>query len=138
MVKPFRKYKASIKRFKSAAALFRRRLKYFTVPSLHGVPVIDVVRYFFRGIVNGAITTRASAVAFSFFLATVPLLIFIFTLIPYLPLENFQFQLLQLAKGIMPTYAYQTVEATLVEVVTTKSSGLLSFGFLAAIFFSGF
>lgn len=136
MAKPLGKISTLAKGLLVWAVMNRERLKRFTVPSLHGVPVVDVVRYFFRGIVNGAITTRASAVAFSFFLATVPLLIFIFTLIPYLPLENFQFYLLQLAKGIMPTYAYQTVEATLVEVVTTKSSGLLSFGFLAAIFFS--
>lgn len=117
-------------------ALLYRRIKYYSTPNLKGVPVSQVIRYFFRGIVNGAITTRASAVAFSFFLATVPLLIFIFTLIPYLPLQDFHQQLLELARRIMPTHAYLTVEATLIEVITTKSSGLLSFGFLAAVFFS--
>ncbi|WP_288020611.1 YhjD/YihY/BrkB family envelope integrity protein, partial [Tenuifilum sp.] len=116
--------------------ILRAGLRTFTVPSLHGVPLVDVIRYFFRGIINGAITTRASAVAFSFFLATVPLLIFVFTLIPYLPFDNLQESLLLLAKKVMPAYAYQTVESTLIEVVTRKSSGLLSFGFLAAIFFS--
>ncbi len=132
-----RKGKRSIGRV--AVLLFNlvlRRFRYVTSPKLDGVPIAEVIRYFFRGIVNGAITTRASAVAFSFFLATVPLLIFMFTLIPYLPLDNFQDQLLDLVKRIMPLHAYQTVEATLIEVVNTKSSGLLSFGFLAAAFFS--
>lgn len=103
---------------------------------LKGVPITSVIRYFFKGIINGAITTRASSVAFSFFLATVPTLIFIFTLIPYIPVSNFQEQLLSIIKGIMPVHAYRTVEATLIEVVTMKSTGLLSFGFMAALFFS--
>lgn len=115
---------------------FYRRIERVSTPGLKGVPVVSVIRYFLKGIVNGAITTRASSVAFSFFLATVPTLIFIFTLIPYVPVSNFQEQLLSVIKGIMPVHAFQTVEATLIEVVTMKSTGLLSFGFLAALFFS--
>jgi len=115
---------------------FFRKVNRISTPGLKGVPIVSVIRYFFRGIINGAITTRASSVAFSFFLATVPTLIFIFTLIPHIPVSNFQEQLLSVIKGIMPMHAYQTVEATLIEVVTMKSTGLLSFGFLAALFFS--
>lgn len=115
---------------------FFRKANRISTPGLKGVPIVSVIRYFFRGIINGAITTRASSVAFSFFLATVPTLIFIFTLIPHIPVSNFQEQLLSVIKGIMPMHAYQTVEATLIEVVTMKSTGLLSFGFLAALFFS--
>ncbi len=113
-----------------------RKFERISTPGLKGVPIASVIRYFFKGIINGAITTRASSVAFSFFLATVPSLIFIFTLIPHIPVENFQEQLLSIIKGIMPTHAYSTVETTLIEVVTTKSTGLLSFGFIAALFFS--
>jgi len=113
-----------------------RKVNRISTPGLKGVPIVSVIRYFFKGIINGAITTRASSVAFSFFLATVPTLIFIFTLIPHIPVSNFQEQLLSVIKGIMPMHAYQTVEATLIEVVTMKSTGLLSFGFLAALFFS--
>ncbi len=116
--------------------LLVRWAKKISFPGFNGVSVYEVLRFFLKGIINGAITTRASAVAFSFFLAVVPTLIFLFTLIPYLPVKDFQYQLLSLIKGIMPVYAYQTVESTLVEVLTMKSGGLLSFGFLAAVFFS--
>lgn len=115
---------------------FCRRVERLSSPGLKGVPVVSVIRYFFVGIVNGAVTTRASSVAFSFFLATVPSLIFVFTLIPYMPVANFQEQLLSVIKSIMPDYAFKTVESTLIEVVTTKSTGLLSFGFLAALYFT--
>lgn len=113
-----------------------KRAKTFSIPGFHDVPLYYVVTFFFRGIINGAITTRASAVAFSFYLAIVPTLIFLFTLIPYIPVQDFQVQLLSLLKGIMPEYAFHTVESTLTEVLTMKSGGLLSFGFFAALFFS--
>ena len=116
--------------------LIIRLLQRITFPGFDGVPIYTVIHFFFQGIVNGALTTRASAVAFNFFVAVVPTLIFLFTLIPYIPVKDFQVQLLILIKTIMPDYAFQTVESTLTEVLTRKSSGLLSFGFLAALFFS--
>jgi membrane protein len=122
--------------FKVKYYLANKRAKTFTIPGFHDVPIYYVIKFFFKGIVNGAITTRASAVAFSFYLAIVPSLIFLFTLIPYIPVKDFQFQLLSLLKGIMPDYAFHTIESTLTEVLTLKSGGLLSFGFFAAIFFS--
>ena len=76
-----------------------RSIGRFSTRGLKGVPITSVIRYFFKGIINGAITTRASSVAFSFFLATVPTLIFIFTLIPYIPVSNFQEQLLSIIKN---------------------------------------
>jgi len=113
-----------------------KKAKTFTIPGFNEVPLYYVFKFFLKGIINGAITTRASAVAFSFYLAIVPTLIFLFTLIPYIPVQDFQVQLLSLIKGIMPDYAFQTVQTTLTEVLTMKSSGLLSFGFFAALFFS--
>ncbi len=113
-----------------------KKAKTFTIPGFHDVPVYYVFKFFLKGIINGAITTRASAVAFSFYLAIVPSLIFLFTLIPYIPVKDFQVQLLSLIKGIMPEYAFQTVQSTLTDVLTMKSGGLLSFGFVSALFFS--
>lgn len=112
------------------------KAKEFSVPGFGGIPLYDVVVFFFRGIVRGALTTRASAIAFSFFLAIFPSIIFLFTLIPYIPISNFQEQLLELLKGLIPSNAFSAIESTLVEVVTRKSGGLLSFGFIAALFFS--
>jgi len=124
------------KLFKIRYYIATKKAKIFSFPGFHEVPIYYVIKFFFKGIVNGAITTRASAVAFNFYLAIVPTLIFLFTLIPYIPVKDFQIQLLYLIKGIMPEYAFQTVQSTLTEVLTMKSGGLLSFGFFAALFFS--
>ena len=47
MAKPLGKISTLAKGLRVWAVMNRERLKRFTMPSLHGVPVVDVVRYFF-------------------------------------------------------------------------------------------
>lgn len=110
--------------------------KRVSLPGFHGTPLYDVVVFFFRGIMRGSLTTRASAIAFSFFLAIFPSIIFLFTLIPYIPVDNFQEQFFAMLKALIPGNAFAALESTLLEVIMLKSGGLLSFGFIAALFFS--
>lgn len=112
------------------------RAKKVSLPFFDGVPVYDVALFFWRSIVDGSITTRASAIAFSFFIAFFPAIIFLFTLIPYIPIENFQVELLQLIEEIVPASTYQTISDTLEDIITQPRSGLLSFGFFLALIFS--
>ena len=79
---------------------------------------------------------RASAVSFSFFLALFPTIIFVFTLIPYIPIENFQVQLMALLKNFMPHNAYKATEDTILDIVTNERGGLLSIGVISALYFS--
>jgi len=113
-----------------------RWAKGISLPGFYGIPFYDVIVFFFRGIMRGSLTTRASAIAFSFFLAIFPSIIFLFTLIPYIPVDNFQGQFFAMLKALIPGNAFAALESTLLEVITLKSGGLLSFGFLAALFFS--
>jgi len=92
--------------------------------------------FFLLFIMKGAITTRASAIAFSFFLGVFPAIIFLFTLIPFIPIQNFQSELLSLLADIMPIAAFRVTENTLTEIITIKRGDLLSYSFIAAIVFS--
>jgi membrane protein len=107
-----------------------------TLPFFDRVPLYDVGVFFWKGLVDGAISTRASAIAFNFILALFPAIIFFFTLIPYIPIENFQKQLLDLFASVMPSNAYLAIEETIKDIVMQPRGGLLSFGFLAAFYFS--
>ncbi|MFV0378329.1 MAG: YihY/virulence factor BrkB family protein [Mangrovibacterium sp.] len=107
-----------------------------TLPGFDRVPLYDVMLFFFRSIQNGAITTRASAVAFSFLLAVFPAIIFLFTLIPYVPIDNFQEQLFLLLQSVLPTHTFQAVDETIQDILTHQRGDLLSFGFLMALIFS--
>ena len=107
-----------------------------SLPGFDKAPMWDVFTFFFRGLKNGALTTRASAVAYNFFLAVFPAFIVLFTLIPYIPISNFQEVLLSTIKDFLPINVFYTVKDTLEEIVTKKRTGLLSLGFLFALIFA--
>lgn len=113
-----------------------RKARLISLPFFDNVPLYDVALFFWKGIVDGDITTRASAIAFNFILAIFPAIIFVFTLIPYIPVENFQQQLLILLESVLPQNAFLSIRGTIEDIVTQPRGGLLSFGFLAAFFFS--
>lgn len=112
------------------------RTRKIKLPFFDGEPLYDVAVFFWKGIVDGAISTRASAIAFNFILAIFPAIIFVFTLIPYIPIDNFQEQLLILLQSILPHDAFVAIRSTIEDIVTQPRGGLLSFGFLAAFLFA--
>lgn len=101
-----------------------------------GHSLYDVSAFFIRGIFKGGIQTRASAMAFSFFLAVFPSIIFLFTLIPYLPMDNIQATLLGILHELLPENMFTSLEDAIDEIMSRPSRGLLSFGFIAALYFS--
>ena len=52
-------------------------LKRVNLPGFNGFTVYDLLEMYVIGIFKGALTTRASAIAFSFFTAIFPFLLFI-------------------------------------------------------------
>jgi membrane protein len=111
-------------------------LKGIYLPGFEKLPLFDVIVFFVKGMRNGAVTTRASSLAYKFFLAIFPSLIFLITLIPYVPISDFQDQLLQLMRDFLPSGAYDATQETLEDLIKNQNGGLLSFGFLFALFLS--
>ncbi|MGC9375113.1 MAG: YihY/virulence factor BrkB family protein [Bacteroidales bacterium] len=112
------------------------KAKEISIPGFNGVPIYYVIKFFFSGIKNGYLATRASAIAFNFALAIFPTLLFLFTLIPFIPVQNLQTEILQLIHEFLPQNAYRYLESTLVSTLTVKKGGILSFGAIASLFFS--
>jgi len=113
--------------------LFARRV---VLPGFDGLSLFDVSVFFIRGIQRGSITSRASSFSFNFFLAVFPAIIFFFTIIPYIPIVHFQDTLLDLMRDFIPEKAYGAVEETLFDIVKRPRGGLLSIGFILAMYFS--
>lgn len=111
-------------------------MKTHTLPGFQGASIYEVFQFFYRGFRKGTLVTRASAVAFNLALAMIPSTIFLFTLIPFVPIRNFQGELLFLIADMIPENAYELLESTLVDVVTKKSAGLLLVMFFATIIFA--
>ncbi|RYY36737.1 MAG: YihY/virulence factor BrkB family protein [Sphingobacteriaceae bacterium] len=106
------------------------------LPGFRPLPLYTVVSFFFNELKQGALGNRASSLAFSFMLAVFPTIIFLFTLIPYIPFEGFQKQFLSLIQLILPTKAYQAFQSTIHDIVSNQNLKLLSFGFLSALYFA--
>lgn len=107
-----------------------------SIPGFEGLPIYTVLSFFVKEIQKEHLNTKSSSLAFSFFLAIFPATIFLFTLIPYIPIDNFQNQLLDLLLKGLPSSTQDTVQDTLTDIIKNQNSGLLSFGFIAALFFS--
>ncbi|MBN2638768.1 MAG: YihY/virulence factor BrkB family protein [Bacteroidales bacterium] len=111
-------------------------LRKVVLPGFGGVPLYDVLVFFFRGLYNGVITYRAAAIAFNFFLALIPFILFLFTLIPFMTSDHYQVYLLDLVSEVMPSNIFQMVKSTVVEVISRQHQGLLSIVFFTAIYFA--
>jgi membrane protein len=107
-----------------------------TLPGFDGMPISRVFYFFYKGIVNGAITTRSSSISFNLFVAIFPALIFFFTLIPFIPVDNFQETLLSLLEEVIPESAWESVQSTFLDIIMRPHGSLLSVGFVLALFFS--
>ena len=111
------------------------RAKQISLPGFESIPIYDVVVFFVRGLQRGALTTRASSIAFHFALASLPLIIYFFTLIPYLPIPNFQEGVLSMVESILPSNVYVLLESTLRDMFI-KRKALQLLGILIALFFA--
>ncbi|PWG04838.1 YihY/virulence factor BrkB family protein [Polaribacter aquimarinus] len=110
---------------------FGKKIK---IPGLEGMSLYDVLEMYIIGIVEGALTTRAGGIAFSFFMAVFPFMLFILTLIPYIPIEGFQDGLFSFIQEILPPQTFEAVNTVLGDIINNQYGGLLSFGFLLSIF----
>lgn len=106
------------------------------LPGFSPLPLYTVATFFFREIGKDTLVNKSSSLAYSFMLAIFPGIIFLFTLIPFIPINGFQDQLLNLIQLVLPRNAYEAFETTLKDIVKNQNTGLLSFGFLSAIFFA--
>lgn len=79
---------------------------------------------------------RASSLAFNFFLALFPSIIFLFTLIAYIPIKDFHDQILLNIESLLPDNAFQVLLTTIDDILNHQNLSLLSFGFVFALYFS--
>jgi len=112
------------------------KLKDLVLPGFDGIPITDVVKFVIRGLRKGVLVTRASSIAFNLLMAILPATIFLFTLIPFIPIPNFQQELIRLFESFLPVNAYNLIENILIDIITKKSGGLLLLMFFATIVFS--
>ncbi|TLP81232.1 YihY/virulence factor BrkB family protein [Maribacter sp. ACAM166] len=117
-----------------------RLLKKVRLPGFEGLSVYDLLEMYVFGILKGTLSTRASAIAFSLFMALFPLLIFMVTLVPflvsYISIEHgdFDVQFQLFLESFLPSATGEYFGEVFQQIKDQKSGGLLSSAFILSIF----
>jgi len=119
-------------------AFIIKRSKTIILPGFYGLCLYDVARFFINQINRIGLRDRASAIAFNFIMAIPAAAIFLFTLIPYFPIaKNIQDELFKFLQDVLPNSESRTlIMTTMLDLFNKPKTGLLSIGFLLALFYS--
>lgn len=108
--------------------------KRIILPGFEGFSLYEISRFFFNALFEGRLVTRASAIAFKVFLAFFPAVLVLLTMIPYIPIPDFQSKLLSTFHDMLPGEVYVFIESTLHDLVIRKHGALLSVSFLIGVY----
>ncbi|MGB8192969.1 MAG: YihY/virulence factor BrkB family protein [Chitinophagaceae bacterium] len=112
--------------------------QHIVLPGFQNLPLYDVIVFFIKQMRKVGLNERAAAISFNFLMAIPAATIFLCTLLPYLPISaQITDQLLSITEDITPDdNTYFAIKGFLEDFLETPRSGLLSLGFLLAVFYA--
>jgi membrane protein len=111
--------------------------KKILLPGFERIPLYDVVTFFLKQTQQIGLNERAASISFNFLMAVPPLLIFLFTLLSYIPgSKNLYTEILVLLENVIPDDTTYLMIKRVMDDFFTGGTGTLSFGLLLAIYFS--
>lgn len=117
----------------------RRQTKRIILPGFAGVPLYDVIKFFFLQVRKTSFTERAAAVSYNFIMAIPPMCLFLFTLVPHLPLvqtKKLEQQLGELIRDVIPAKEHNSNLISFVNgILEHQQVGLLSTTVVLLLFF---
>lgn len=118
--------------------LIINKSKKTSLPGFRGIPLYDVILFFVSQVKTVGMTERASAISYNLFMAIPPAIIFLFTLIPFLPISReFEQNLYSLIRDVIPGQKDNSVIIEfLQDFINNPRNGLLSLGFILSMYFS--
>lgn len=122
----------------AAKAWYNRDDNFLRVVRFPGtkLPLMDVLINFFKLFTKGRTVDRAAGVAFNFFLALFPLILFFFTLIPYIPIPRlYERVMMALDDFLLPSGTMDFVKETIDGIMNQPHEGLLSLSVIMCLVF---
>ncbi len=111
--------------------------KRIVLPGFDGVSIYDTGRFFIENMGNINFTDSSAAVTFNFLTALAPTLLFLFTLVPYLPLHDVQKTILEMLSYLAPNQAtYDSISKVIIDFLNKEQRSLLSISLLLTLFYS--
>ena len=100
------------------------------------LPLLDVIRDFIKLFTKGRTVDRAAGVAFNFFVALFPLILFFFTLVPYIPIPHLYERVMMLINDfLIPSGTLDFVTETIDGIMNQPHDGLLSISIILCVVF---
>jgi len=125
--------------FKDLGAV--KKVRIFTqsikIPGYVDLSLYSLIKTYASGLVKGALAARAGSVAFSFFMAFFPFLLFMLNLIPFIPVANLDQTFSLFIESLMPDSSKGFFMSIYQDIQGNQRSGLLSSSFLMSILFMG-
>jgi membrane protein len=100
------------------------------------ISLLRFLEILFHKLSTDHVMEMARSMAYSFLLSIFPAIIFLFTLIPYFPIDHLEREVLTYLKQILPESIYEVANVTINDIVSRPHSGLMSFGFLFTMYAS--
>ncbi|MEA5141579.1 YihY/virulence factor BrkB family protein [Arcicella rigui] len=116
-------------------ARFRLLLRRFHLENVADT-IYQILEVLIGKILQFDIDVRAAAVAYNFTLAIFPTIIFLFSLIPYIPVEHLDLKIIALLSEVLPKGIFHEAQETIIEIVSKPRGGVLSLGFIFALYAS--
>ncbi len=104
------------------------------LPGFEGLSLYVLLKIYLTGILEGAFSARAGSVAFSFFMAIFPALLFLLNLIPYVPIDQFDQKFLTFIYDLMPSQSEVYFRPIVNDIFHNQRAGLLSFTGILTLF----
>ena len=109
-------------------------LKGIKLSFLNEFSLYDLLKLYLGGIMKGALTTRASSITLSFFMAIFPFVLFIIAVIPFIPVDNFRQDFFIFLDSILPPTTTDFFINNIFETINSSdNAGLLSTTFIIAL-----
>jgi len=125
-----------LKKLKEKRDRLIEKTKKIVLPGFEQQNLYDVGRFYRIGVKNNAASTRAASVSFRLLLSMFPMVICIFSIIPFIPIDNFQNDILSSIQEFFPPQVYLFFEDFLIDLIQRKQSILFSIGFLLTVWFA--
>ncbi len=123
----------------TSARTTRSWMKRIRFKKFDNISLYKFLKIFLYNISEDEITDRSNGVAYNFILAIFPAIIFLFTLIPYIshyfPEITTQ-TIMDFMREAIPSNMYDSVSSTVFDIVNNHRGGLLTVGFISALYLS--
>lgn len=104
------------------------------LPGFNGLSFFHLLEIYVEGIIRGAFSARASSIAYSFFVAIFPFLLFILNIISFISIDGFQQRFLAFVQGLLPPKTEEFFLPVLEDIALNQRTELTYITFFLTLF----